>query len=154
MSIHIYVCGAFNLKEQKYGTGIVFAPGTSLEEKISFRGNDIHLLLNAQIAGELSGAIFAIQKVLAYNKDMTDNGLSESVITDIVLHHRFYGISKWPLGQAQAKQLIGRKYLSFMTEAMQQITIKFMRVRPNGSNKFNTIADNLAREACGLNVRY
>ena len=154
MIVHVYTDGSYNKDTHTYGSGIVFAPGTDLEEEIKFSGDREELAKSWQITGEVLAVIFALQKVLDRNKIAKMKGLETQVIDTVVIHYDLEGIAKWPLGQQRAECLVARKYLKFMTEAMSKLTVKFIHVKAHSGNEFNDRADDLAREGCGLHDRY
>ena len=90
------------------------------------------------VAGEIKGAGFIIN--YAYNKG----------IKELNIIYDYEGIEKWYTGQWKAKSDIAKKYLEFASEIKDKIKVNFIKVKSHSNNKYNDMADKLAKEALGL----
>lgn len=137
LDAEIYVDGSYNdsTKEFSYGM-IVLREGK--EYKFADKFNDATLSEMHNVAGEIKGAEAAMQYAL------------KNSLKNIALYHDYEGIAKWCLGQWQAKKEGTKAYKAFYDEIKQQVNIKFIKVKGHSNNKFNDIADELAKQALDL----
>lgn len=137
-SVHIYVDGSYNKETEEYAYGMVVIKEDGSLEEYSEKFNDEELKSMWNVAGEIMGAVAAMQYALEYN------------LPEITIFHDYEGIAKWPLGEWKTKKEGTKAYVSFYQKASQSVKIKFSKVTGHSGDKYNDLADKLARSALGL----
>ena len=59
----------------------------------------------------------------------------------------YLGIEKWYKGEWKAKTPIAIEYVNYANEAKKKININFFKIESHTNNKYNDLADELAKEA-------
>lgn len=131
----VYVDGSFDVHLQKYSFGcvILLEDGSIIER--SGNGKEPELLAIRNVAGEMHGAMYAVQWAL-------ENGYSS-----VVLHYDYEGIEKWATGVWNAKNPHTQKYALFMRKMQEQITVIFQKVKAHSGDYYNEQVDKLAKRA-------
>ena len=62
-------------------------------------------------------------------------------------YHDYEGISKWCEGQWEAKKEGTRAYREFYRQASEKVKITFRKVKGHSGDRWNDLADRLAKEA-------
>lgn len=129
-----YIDGSYDNETKRYGFGGIlmvngeehqFKKGYSLDEYTESRN----------VAGEIKGAAYIINYCLK-------NGINE-----LDLYYDYIGIEKWYTGSWKANTLIATKYVSFVAKINKQIRINFFKVKSHSNDKYNDLADKLAKES-------
>lgn len=132
-----YVDGSYNIKTEKFGYGaILFDNEIKLEFKDSFYDEELKNQRN--VAGEIYGAIKAIKEAIKLEKHT------------IYLHFDYMGIRAWALGEWKTNIELTKNYKKFIDSINDKIQIKFIKVKAHSNDKYNDIADRLAKEAVGI----
>ncbi len=129
-----YVDGSYNLSTRQFSCGVVFFHGEK-EEYFSQLYNDPELAEMRNVAGEIKGSEKAIQYCL------------DNEIKSVTIFHDYEGIAKWCTGAWQAKKDGTRKYKEFYEAAREKVEIKFVKVKGHSGDKYNDMADQLAKSA-------
>ena len=131
----VYVDGSFDVNLQKYSFGcvILLEDGRIIER--SGNGEEAELLAIRNVAGEMYGAMYAVQWAL-------ENGYSS-----VVLHYDYEGIEKWATGVWNAKNPHTQRYAAFMKQMQEQIEIIFQKVKAHSGDYYNEQVDQLAKRA-------
>lgn len=66
-------------------------------------------------------------------------------VQNLLICHDYEGISKWVDGSWDAKSQISIEYLEFMQNAKSKISIDYMKVIAHSGDKYNEVADVLAK---------
>ena len=131
----VYVDGSFDIHLQKYSFGCVIL----LEDGRIFErygnGEEPELLAIRNVAGEMYGAMYAVQWAF-------ENGYSS-----IVLHYDYEGIEKWATGVWSAKNPHTKKYAAFMRNMQEKMEVIFQKVRAHSGDYYNEQVDQLAKKA-------
>lgn len=135
--VEIYVDGSYNLATGEFSYGMVVLDGGQ-EETYSQSFQDEELATMRNVAGEIKGAEAAMQYAL-------DHGIRE-----IAIYHDYEGIAKWCLGEWKTNKEGTKAYKAFYDKARSQVKIRFVKVTGHSGNKYNDMADELAREALGI----
>lgn len=133
-----YVDGSYNKETNQFSYGVVMfylAKEYHFAEAI----DDPELAEMNNVAGEIKGSEKAIQFCL-------DNG-----IKNLIIHHDYEGIAKWCTGEWQTKKAGTKAYKSFYDSASKQMKIKFIKVKGHSGDKYNELADQLAKSALNPN---
>lgn len=134
-----YVDGSYQAATRRFSCGIViFHEGR--EERLSACYDDPELAQMHNVAGEIKGSEKAMQYCL-------DRG-----IKSVTIFHDYEGIAKWCTGQWQAKKAGTQAYKAFYEQAKKKLEIHFIKVKGHSGDKYNDLADRLAREAFSQNL--
>lgn len=132
-----YVDGSYDDLKKQYAYGvIIFFDGGQQQFSEKFSDEDMAVMRN--IAGEIEGAKRAMKFCI------------ENKIKSIDIVYDYEGIEKWCTGAWRAKEEGTKKYKKFYNEATKLVKINFVKVKGHSGNKFNDLADSLARSALGL----
>ncbi|MBS7341107.1 MAG: ribonuclease H family protein [Lachnospiraceae bacterium] len=135
--VEIYVDGSYNSATEEFSYGMVVLLGGQ-EETYSQSFRDEELATMRNVAGEIKGAEAAMQYAL-------DHGIRE-----IAIYHDYEGIAKWCLGEWKTNKEGTKAYKAFYDKARSQVKISFVKVAGHSGNKYNDMADELAKEALGI----
>lgn len=137
-SIHMYVDGSYNKVTEEYAYGLVVLKEDGQIEEYSDKFSDPDMLSMWNVAGEIMGACAAMQYAMDYD------------IPKITIFYDYEGIEKWPTGVWKAKKDGTKAYVEFYNKAKELVDIKFHKVTGHSGDKYNDLADKLARGALGL----
>lgn len=135
--VKIYVDGSYNGLTEEFSYGMVVLSGKG-EETFSGKFNDKELAMMRNVAGEIKGAQAAMQYAV-------DNHLAE-----IEIYHDYEGIARWCLGEWKTNKEGTKAYKDFYDRISRQVKVKFVKVTGHSGDKYNDMADELAKEALGL----
>jgi ribonuclease HI len=68
-------------------------------------------------------------------------------INKVEIYHDYEGIGAWADRRWKANNPLTQGYRDFVAEARQNMEISFVKVKAHSGNKYNEIADKLAKEA-------
>lgn len=133
--VKAYVDGSFYQGEFSYGM-VILRDGREIcfSEKV----NDKKLAQMHNVAGEIKGAEAAMQYAV-------DEGLGK-----IIIYHDYEGIAKWCLGDWRTNKEGTLEYKKFYDSIKDQVDVKFVKVRGHSDDKYNDMADMLAKSALGI----
>ena len=89
-------------------------------------------------AGEIKGSEAAMQYAVDHN------------IPEITIYHDYEGIAKWCTGAWKATKPGTIAYQSFYREITQKVKVHFIKVKGHSNDKYNDMADQLAKSALGI----
>lgn len=132
-----YVDGSFCPGKPEFSYGmVILREGKELKFSQKFEDGELALMHN--VAGEIKGAEAAMQYAI-------DNSLEQ-----IIIYHDYEGIAKWCTGAWKATKSGTIAYQSFYQEASKKVNVRFIKVKGHSNNKYNDMADALAKEALGI----
>jgi ribonuclease HI len=111
------------------------ADGSSETTELNAAFDDEEAAQQRNIAGEIMGAKLAIDHCMAGG------------IKAIEIYHDYEGIGAWADGKWKANNELTRGYSDYVAEARKEIEISFIKVRGHAGNKYNELADKLAKKA-------
>lgn len=132
-----YVDGSYNIATGEFGSGIVFIYEGQIT-KLNKGFSDESLASMRNVAGEIKASEIAIRYAIEKN------------IKAIDIYHDYEGIAKWCTGEWKANKEGTIAYQRFYQEAKKSIEIKFIKVKAHSSDKYNDMADELAKQAAGV----
>lgn len=132
-----YVDGSFNAATGEFSYGVVMFHNGQ-EHTFSKSFSDPELASMRNVAGEIKGAEAAME--YAYKNGMTT----------LTIYHDYEGISKWPLRLWAANKEGTKAYQQYYDEIKKYVDIKFVKVKGHSGDKYNDLADKLAKEALGI----
>jgi len=129
-----YVDGSFNPEIGKYAFGCVFIKEDGSVDEYCGSGNDPDALLQRNVTGEMIGAMFAVSYAL------------RSGYKKLEIYYDYSGIECWVTGAWKAKNDLTQKYRDWMRSKAGVLDIVFKKVKAHSSDKFNEMADKLAKK--------
>lgn len=143
MAATAYVDGSYNVRTGQFSYGIVFFTGSkdkdgNLQElhfSKAFEHEELAEMRN--VAGEIMGA--------AQSMKIAD----KLGIRELTIYHDYEGIAKWCTGEWKAKKTWTQKYRDYYRSMSGHMDITFIKVKGHSNNKYNDLADHLARTAVG-----
>lgn len=133
-----YVDGSYNTATKEYGYGAVLLRDDGSIEELYERGNDEELAAMRNVAGEIKGAEAAMRYAVKH-------GCSE-----LIIYHDYEGIAKWCQGLWKTNKEGTREYKRIYDEMSKSLNIKFVKVKGHSGDKYNDMADILAKKAAGI----
>ena len=131
-----YVDGSYNVKTGIYGCGVViFSNGSSHQYSHAFCDE---LASMRNVAGEIAGAAYAMDYCV------------HSCIKNLKIYYDYEGIEKWCTGEWMANKEGTRAYKKLYNEASKTVKISFHKVKGHSGDKYNDLADSLAKQAVGI----
>ena len=133
-----YVDGSYNIATKEFGYGVVmFHKGEEIHLSDSF--NDPEMALMRNVAGEIYGSMAAMEYAIKNNVSM------------LTIFYDYMGISKWCTGEWKTNKAGTIAYKKYFDKAKKKVDINFEKVKGHSGDKYNDLADSLAKEACGVN---
>ena len=131
-----YVDGSFNLPEKTYGAGVVLIKDGNEEYfKESYTDS---FYTHRNVAGEVKASELAINLAI------------EKGYEKIIIYHDYQGIKSWADGDWKTNNELTKSYKAFIDEKRKVIGIGFVKVKGHSNDKYNDLADRLAKDACGI----
>lgn len=132
-----YVDGSFNAATNEFSYGaVIFYDNKEIHLKEKFDNEEMATMRN--VAGEIYGSMAAMQYAM-------DKGIKK-----IKIYHDYEGIAKWCQGLWKTNKSGTIAYKSFYDEAKTKVKIEFVKVKGHSGDKYNDLADKLAKEALGI----
>lgn len=131
-----YVDGSFREKEKAYGAGVVYMTDGRKDE--FYQRYEDKYISHRNVAGEVKASELAIKKAIEEKKEK------------IYIYHDYQGISSWAKGEWKTNNDLTKSYKAFIDQASQKIQINFVKVKGHSNDKYNDLADKLAKKAVGI----
>ena len=133
----VYIDGSYDINTGCYSFGgVLIIDNINYQFNKKFEADEYSSSRN--VAGEIKGAAYIINHCLKNN------------IKEINLYYDYEGIEKWYNGSWQAKTLIATKYVEFKDSIKDKIKVNFVKVKSHSNDKYNDLADYLAKKALGI----
>ena len=137
--LHAYVDGSYNSSDGRYSYGVVCVKNNVVEYIESNAEKDTSEKNIRQIAGELKGAVRAVEYGLKQNE------------TKIVLFHDYEGIAHHATGAWDRKEESSMEYYNKMQKLMNSgIEVIFVKVDSHTGDLFNELVDEKCKECLGI----
>lgn len=133
--VNIYVDGSFMEAKKNFSYGLVVVREGEVIHKDNGIGVDEDSIALRNVSGEVMGAMKAVEYAI-------NNGLS-----DITICYDYQGIESWALGVWKRNKRLTKEYNEYMQEKMKEVNISFKKIKGHSGDKFNDMADILAKEA-------
>ena len=130
-----YVDGSFDAGKGRYSYGCIFLKPDGTEERISGCGQDPDTARLRNVAGEMLGAMHAV-----------DWAVREGYAS-IEIRYDYEGIENWATGAWQAHNPYTAGYAQYMRKKREKIAISFWKVRAHTGHYYNEEVDKLAKAA-------
>ena len=134
----VYVDGSFSLEKKNYSYGfIVLYNGVEVYEESGI-GEDKEAVALRNVSGEVLGSLKAIEYAI-------NNGYKE-----IKIVYDYQGVESWAIGAWKRNNRITQDYYNKIQIYKEKINIRFIKVKGHSGDKYNDIADKLAKKALGI----
>ncbi len=130
-----YVDGSFDKYTERYSFGAALIRNNEVIDTLSRVGNNPKYQGSWQIAGEVFGALHAIQWAI-------QNGYKR-----IIIHYDYIGIEKWALGEWKTNKPVSQDYVDCYQKIASKIEVVFVKVKAHSGVEFNELVDQLAKDA-------
>lgn len=138
--LQAYVDGSYNSYDKRYSYGVVIVKDNIVEYIESNAAKDTSEKNIRQIAGELQGAIKAVEYALKKGEKK------------LVLFHDYEGIAHHATGAWERKEQSSMNYYSRMQELMNSgIEVIFVKVDSHTGDLFNELVDEKCKECLNIN---
>ncbi len=132
-----YVDGSYNVVTNEFAYGaVIFHNGEEIH--LSKKYDDVDLATMRNVAGEIYGSMAAMK--YAY-----ENGVKR-----LTIYHDYEGIAKWCQGLWKTNKEGTINYKKYYDAASKKVEISFVKVKGHSGNKYNDLADKLAKKALGI----
>lgn len=129
-----YVDGSFDKNDDSYSYGAVLISRDEIKEFSQRFKKDIYSQ-HRNVIGEIKGAMFAM-----------DYGVKHGY-KKLILHYDYKGIEYWALGTWKRNKEATINYHNFYNSIKDKIEVEFVKVKAHSGDKYNELADKLAKEA-------
>jgi len=137
--VRAYVDGSFDSASGRFSCGVVIvttdSEGNSDTTELNAAFDDAEAAQQRNVAGEIMGSKLAIDHCMA-------NG-----IKTVEIYHDYEGIGAWADRRWKANNPLTQGYRDFVAEARKSMDITFVKVKAHAGNKYNELADKLAKKA-------
>lgn len=132
-----YVDGSYDHRQLRYAYGCVLVlPDEVVTLKGSGAEEDYVAMRN--VAGEILGSEQAVLWAL-------EHGYQE-----VTVYYDYEGVERWADGSWRANKPGTQRYKAFIAEKREKIAISFHKVAAHTGVEYNELADQLAKEALGI----
>ncbi len=128
-----YVDGSYQHSIGTYAFGCVFLLFDGTIHGVFGNGNNPDTAVHRNVAGEMQGAMFAVQSAIRDGYQVID------------ICYDYAGIEQWVTGGWKSKKPLTKVYAETMRRWGQQIEIRFHKVEAHSSQEFNDMADKMAK---------
>ena len=137
--VRAYVDGSYDSSSGRFSCGVVIvetdADGKSETTELNAAFDDEEAAQQRNVAGEIMGSKLAIDHCMA-------NGVKA-----VEIYHDYEGIGAWADRKWKANNPLTQGYRDYVAEARKTIDIRFVKVKAHAGNKYNELADRLAKKA-------
>lgn len=135
--VAIYVDGSYLAQTGEFSYGmVVLDEGQELKFCEKYDDNELSQMRN--VAGEIKGAEAAMRYALRNH------------IPEITIFHDYAGIAYWCLGEWKTNKVGTKAYKDYYDSVKSKVKIHFQKVTGHSHDKYNDMADELARKALGI----
>ena len=133
-----YVDGSFRQDSGEFSCGaVLFYKGK--EYRFSKKFSDPEMAEMRNVAGEIMGSVSVIKFCI------------KEGIKKLAIYHDYEGVARWATGEWKANKEGTKAYAAFCREAKAELDFTFVKVKGHSGDKYNDLADALAKKALGIN---
>ncbi len=132
-----YVDGSYDNSQKEFSYGMVLlfnGEETYYAEK--FENRELASMRN--VAGEIKGSEAAMRYAV------------QNHFSKLVIYYDYEGIQKWCTGEWKTNKEGTRTYKEFYEQMKSKLQVKFIKVKGHSNDKYNDLADMLAKTALGI----
>ncbi len=134
-----YVDGSYHSGTKAFSCGaVLFLNGEEIHFSEKFE--DAALAEMHNVAGEIKGAETVLTYCMAH------------AVPTVTICHDYEGVAKWATGEWKATKPGTIAYRKFCEEAAKHIAFRFVKVKGHSGDRYNDLADHLAKKALGIEV--
>lgn len=137
--VRAYVDGSYDAASGRFSCGVVMIrtseDGSVKTRELKEAYDNEEAAKQRNVAGEIMGAKTAIDFCLR-------NGIDA-----VEIYHDYEGVGKWADGLWKANNSLTQGYRNYVAKARERMKIDFIKVRAHAGNKYNEMADRLAKAA-------
>ncbi len=141
LSLQAYVDGSFSQGKNLYSYGVVLLNQQVVIAEIADNGNDSSLLPMRNVAGEILGAMTAIEWAVEHRYEQ------------IEIFYDYLGIEMWAIGEWKTNKEGTKNYAEFISKYKNKINIVFNKVKAHTGVEYNERADRLAAQAMHISEK-
>lgn len=132
-----YVDGSFNVKTGEYAYGAVLLENGEMST-YSEKFSDAEMAEMRNVAGEIKGAEFVMRLCV------------ERGIKKVKIVYDYVGIEAWATGAWRANKKGTQAYKGYYDSIKSELFVEFEKVKGHSGDKYNDMADSLAKAALGI----
>ncbi len=132
-----YVDGSYHSGTGEFSYGMVLLDSSG-EQRFCEKFADKELANMRNVAGEIKGAEAAMRYAV------------EKGISKLYIFHDYEGIAKWCQGVWKTNKEGTRAYKAYYDSVQDKLEVCFVKVAAHTGEEFNELADQLAKEALGI----
>ncbi len=136
--LSVYVDGSFSLEKGNFSYGLIALYNGEEVYETCGAGEDEDAAALRNVAGEVLGALKAVEYAL-------DNNYEK-----VTIFYDYQGIECWALGTWKRNKHLTQEYHRVMQEYMKKIKVNFVKVKGHSGDKYNEVVDKLAKKALGI----
>lgn len=141
MIFKVYTDGSY--RDGIWGAGaIVLNEQNAVLFTVKESGADTTKIRN--VAGEVMAVEKALRELFKNYKKKADKNNEKLSVT---IYHDYEGLQKWADGEWKANKEITIAYKECIANARKVMDVSFVKVKAHSGDKFNSLADELARQA-------
>lgn len=130
-----YVDGSYNPASKEFSYGVIIIHPDGSIKKFSAKSGDRTLADMRNVAGEIAGSTRAMDYAL------------EMGVSSLVIYYDYAGIEKWCTGEWKTNKTGTMRYKQHYDSVKNRIKISFVKVKSHSGDKYNDMADELAKQA-------
>ncbi|WP_459195682.1 ribonuclease H family protein [Wukongibacter baidiensis] len=134
-ALKIYVDGSYRKGIYNYAYGFVVVLNNNIVYQSNGVGNNEGAIALRNVAGEMTAAMRAVLFAKKNN------------YKELEIYYDYKGLENWAKGSWKRKNEYTRAYHKFMKENMKSMNIEFIKVKAHSGDKYNEMADKLAKDA-------
>ena len=138
LTLLAYVDGSYNIKTKEYGYGCVLIEGQQVIQQLLGKGNIPEYSSMRNVSGEILGCMNAIAYAIDHHYE------------SICIYYDYEGVEKWCTGAWKTNKSGTISYKQFYDEIKKSVKVSFNKVKGHSGNKYNDVADRLAKDALGI----
>ena len=137
--VKVYVDGSYDVRigDYSYGMVVLLSDGTTYQTYRAF-SHDNKASSMRNVAGEIEGAKAAIDYAILHG------------YKSLAIYYDYEGIEKWCTGEWRCNKEATKQYKEYYDKAIKSLVIHFIKVKGHSGDRYNEIADKLAKAALGL----
>ena len=135
-AVTAYVDGSYNIRTKVFSYGAVIFDNGEITMNEAFEDEELASMRN--VAGEIKGSMAAMRYCV------------ERGIEKLDLYYDYAGIEKWCTGEWKTNKRGTIEYKAYYDSIKDRLDVRFVKVKGHSGDKYNDMADRLAKDAAGV----